>query len=130
MQVGLATISAGVHRAGGSRVHPGSALDEALEVRAASIEGGASGEAIAMGNAPSHLTYSPLSLYHVPCLLLHPFPPLSSSQIVSAESAEGQNGGRLAEEVTHVTSECALHVQNMSTVCGHWHAEQTWTLSA
>ena len=55
MQVGLATISAGVHRAGGSRAHPGSALDEALEVRAASIEGGASGEAIAMGTASSNL---------------------------------------------------------------------------
>ena len=59
MQVGLATVSAGVHRAGGSRVHPGSALDEALEVRAASIEGGASGEAIAMGTAPSLLAHSP-----------------------------------------------------------------------
>ena len=55
MQVGLATISAGVQRAGGSRAHPGSALDEALEVRAASIEGGASGEAIGMGTAPSPL---------------------------------------------------------------------------
>ncbi|KAA6423167.1 MAG: peptidase M16 domain [Trebouxia sp. A1-2] len=47
--VGLATISAGVQRAGGTRQHPGSALDEALELRAASIEGGASGEAIGMG---------------------------------------------------------------------------------
>ncbi|KAL3137574.1 hypothetical protein ABBQ38_004857 [Trebouxia sp. C0009 RCD-2024] len=48
-KVGLATISAGVQRAGGSRAHPGNALDEALEVRAASIEGGASGDAIGMG---------------------------------------------------------------------------------
>lgn len=48
-QIGLATISAGVQRAGGTRQHPGSALDEALELRAASIEGGASGESIAMG---------------------------------------------------------------------------------
>lgn len=48
-KVGLATISAGVQRAGGSREHPGNALDEALELRAASIEGGASGDAIAMG---------------------------------------------------------------------------------
>lgn len=48
-KVGLATISAGVQRAGGTRQHPGSALDEALELRAASIEGGASGEAIGMG---------------------------------------------------------------------------------
>lgn len=47
--MGLATISAGVQRAGGTRQHPGSALDEALELRAASIEGGASGETIAMG---------------------------------------------------------------------------------
>ena len=72
MQVGLASISAGVHRAGGSRAHPGSALDEALELRAASIEGGASGEAIAMGTAPSHLAYSPytLPLYPLPCLVL------------------------------------------------------------
>ena len=49
LQVGLATISAGVQRAGGSRAHPGSVLDEALEVKAASIEGGASGDAIGMG---------------------------------------------------------------------------------
>ena len=49
MQVGLATISAGVQRAGGSKKHPGPALDEALELRAASIESGASGEAIGMG---------------------------------------------------------------------------------
>lgn len=49
MQVGLATISAGVQRAGGSKKHPGPALDEALELKAASIEGGASGEAIGMG---------------------------------------------------------------------------------
>lgn len=47
--MGLASISAGVQRAGGSRRHPGAALDEALELRAASIEGGASGEALGMG---------------------------------------------------------------------------------
>ena len=47
--MGLASISAGVQRAGGSRQHPGAALDEALELRAASIEGGASGEALGMG---------------------------------------------------------------------------------
>lgn len=64
LQVGLATISAGVHRAGGSRAHPGSALDEALEVRAASIEGGASGEASAMGDPPP-----PPPLSGTPCLL-------------------------------------------------------------
>lgn len=55
-KVGLATISAGVQRAGGTRQHPGSALDEALELRAASIEGGASGEAIGMGAALPHLS--------------------------------------------------------------------------
>ncbi len=55
-QVGLATISAGVQRAGGTRQHPGSALDEALELRAASIEGGTSGEAIGMGAALPHLS--------------------------------------------------------------------------
>ena len=38
-----------MQRAGGSRRHPGGALDEALELRAASIEGGASGEALGMG---------------------------------------------------------------------------------
>lgn len=52
LQVGLATIAAGVQRAGGSKQHPGSALDEALELRAASIEGGASGEALGMGTEP------------------------------------------------------------------------------
>lgn len=81
MQVGLATISAGVHRAGGSRAHPGSALDEALEVRAASIEGGASGEASAMGNLspPPPLSYPcllpillPNALDSVPLVLSHP----------------------------------------------------------
>jgi zinc protease len=48
-QVGLATLSAAVQRSGGSTSHPGAALDEALEERAASIEGGAGGEAFALG---------------------------------------------------------------------------------
>ena len=61
-QVGLATISAGVQRAGGTRQHPGSALDEALELRAASIEGGASGEAIGMGAALPHRSALPSCL--------------------------------------------------------------------
>lgn len=48
-QVGLATLSGAVQRSGGSVAHPGRALDEALEERAASIEGGAGGEAFAFG---------------------------------------------------------------------------------
>ena len=48
-QVGLASLSAAVQRSGGSVAHPGAALDEALEERAASIEGGASGEAFGFG---------------------------------------------------------------------------------
>lgn len=49
MQVGLATLSAAVQRSGGSAAHPGQTLDEALEERAASIEGGAGGEALGFG---------------------------------------------------------------------------------
>lgn len=49
MQVGLASISAAVRRAGGSLAHPGPALDDALELRAAYIEGGAGGEATSLG---------------------------------------------------------------------------------
>ncbi|KAI3426252.1 hypothetical protein D9Q98_008627 [Chlorella vulgaris] len=48
-KVGLASLSAAVQRSGGSVQHPGQALDDALEDRAASIEGGAGGEAIGMG---------------------------------------------------------------------------------
>ena len=50
-QVGLATIAAAVQRAGGSTAHPGTALDEALEQRAAFIEGGAGPEASSIGMA-------------------------------------------------------------------------------
>jgi hypothetical protein len=49
LQVGLATLSAAVQRSGGSRQHPAAALEEALEERAASIEGGAGGEAFGFG---------------------------------------------------------------------------------
>ena len=66
MQVGLATISAGVQRAGGSKKHPGPALDEALELRAASIEGGASGEAIGMGELTNPLYMLPYSTSTLP----------------------------------------------------------------
>ncbi|KAL4857736.1 putative zinc protease-like protein y4wB [Chlorella vulgaris] len=48
-KVGLASLSAAVQRSGGSVQHPGQALDDALEDRAASIEGGAGSEAIGMG---------------------------------------------------------------------------------
>ena len=51
VQVGLVTIAAAVQRAGGSVDHPGSALDEALEQRAAFIEGGAGPEASSIGTA-------------------------------------------------------------------------------
>ena len=53
-QVGLATIAAAVQRAGGSINHPGSALDEALEQRAAFIEGGAGPEASSIGTVQSY----------------------------------------------------------------------------
>ena len=49
MQVGIASISAGVQRAGGSIAHPGAVLDEALEQRAALIEGGAGPESSSLG---------------------------------------------------------------------------------
>ena len=45
----MATISANMQRSGGSQQHPGARLDAELELRAASIEGGAAGESIGMG---------------------------------------------------------------------------------
>lgn len=48
-QVGLATLSAAVQRSGGSLQHPGQQLDDELEERAASIEGGAGPEAFGFG---------------------------------------------------------------------------------
>ena len=48
-QVGVASIASGVQRAGGSTAHPGTALDEALEQKAAYIEGGASPETSSLG---------------------------------------------------------------------------------
>ncbi|BDA43216.1 Uncharacterized zinc protease-like protein y4wB [Coccomyxa sp. Obi] len=48
-KVGIASISAGVQRAGGSVAHPGAVLDEALEQRAALIEGGAGPESSSLG---------------------------------------------------------------------------------
>jgi zinc protease len=42
-------VSAAVRRAGGSAAHPGPAMDDALELRAAYIEGGAGGEATSLG---------------------------------------------------------------------------------
>ena len=50
-QVGVATISANMQRSGGSQQHPGARLDAELELRAASIEGGAAGESIGMGQS-------------------------------------------------------------------------------
>lgn len=49
LQVGLATVSAAVQRAGGTQAHPGPVLDETLEQMAAGIEGGALPEAIVLG---------------------------------------------------------------------------------
>ena len=49
VQVGLATIAAGVQRAGGSVQHPSAALDDALEQKAAYIEGGATPETSSLG---------------------------------------------------------------------------------
>ncbi|CAK0782146.1 hypothetical protein CVIRNUC_005584 [Coccomyxa viridis] len=48
-KVGVASIASGVQRAGGSTAHPGTALDEALEQKAAYIEGGASPETSSLG---------------------------------------------------------------------------------
>ncbi|EFN56163.1 hypothetical protein CHLNCDRAFT_7930, partial [Chlorella variabilis] len=48
-KVGLASLSAAVQRSGGSWQHPGQALDDALEDRAAYIEGGAGAEAFGFG---------------------------------------------------------------------------------
>lgn len=49
--MGVATISAQVQRSGGTQQLPGAELDEALERRAASIEGGAAGESVTFGEA-------------------------------------------------------------------------------
>lgn len=48
-RLGVATISAGVQRAGGSVTHPGPVLDELLEDRGAQIEGGASSDVVSIG---------------------------------------------------------------------------------
>ena len=47
--MGVATIAAGVQRAGGSLQHPSAALDDALEQKAAYIEGGATPETSSLG---------------------------------------------------------------------------------
>ena len=51
LQVGLASIAASVQRSGGSEKHPGSALDDDLEVIAAGIESVALPEAHVLGKA-------------------------------------------------------------------------------
>lgn len=51
-QIGLASISVGVMRSGGSVQHPGTELDEDLEQLAAGMEGGALPEAFALGRTP------------------------------------------------------------------------------
>lgn len=50
MQVGVASIAASVQRGGGSEQHPGSLLDDDLEVIAASIEAAALPEAHVFGD--------------------------------------------------------------------------------
>ena len=64
MQVGVATIAAGVQRAGGSVQHPSAALDDALEQKAAYIEGGATPETSSLGmqQSPLHLRPAPVTL--------------------------------------------------------------------
>ena len=57
MQVGLATVAAGVQRAGGSIQHPSAALDDALEQKAAYIEGGASPETSSLGQHHPPFSY-------------------------------------------------------------------------
>ncbi len=59
LQVGVATIAAAVQRAGGSVAHPGNALDEALEQKAASIEGNAGPEASSLGAPPPASIHDP-----------------------------------------------------------------------
>ena len=49
MQVGLATVASTVQRAGGSVQHPSAELDDALEQKAAHIEGGSSPETSSLG---------------------------------------------------------------------------------
>ena len=49
LQVGVASIAAAVQRGGGSERHPGNALDDELEVIAASIEAAALPEAHVFG---------------------------------------------------------------------------------
>lgn len=51
LQVGVASIAAAVQRGGGSKQHPGSTLDDDLEVIAASIESAALPEAHVFGTA-------------------------------------------------------------------------------
>ncbi len=56
VQIGVATISAQVQRSGGTQALPGALLDEALESKAASIEGGAAGESVTFGGQASLLS--------------------------------------------------------------------------
>jgi hypothetical protein len=65
LQVGIATIASAMQRAGGSLAHPNAALDEALEQRAAFIEGGAGPEASSLGAGACKLLPSP-ALAHTP----------------------------------------------------------------
>ena len=71
-QVGVASIASGVQRAGGSTAHPGTALDEALEQKAAYIEGGASPETSSLG-IDANFASTPYQaafvcvIPHVPC---------------------------------------------------------------
>lgn len=69
MQVGVAIIAAAVQRAGGSAAHPGTVLDEALELKAALMDGGAGPEASSLGQLQVHSLLTPSS---VTCTLLPP----------------------------------------------------------
>lgn len=110
-QVGLASISAGVQRAGGSRAHPGSALEEALELRAASIEGGASGESIAMGTPlTEHSTHSACWLsMHLAFFLSRKRPPRLS------KAAGWQNCKQTRVHCSH--AESLLRCPSSSAAC-------------
>ena len=55
-QVGVATISAQVQRSGGTQQLAAAELDEALERRAASIEGGAAGESVSFGEPDAEMS--------------------------------------------------------------------------
>lgn len=86
VQVGLATVAAGVQRAGGSVQHPSAALDDALEQKAAYIEGGASPETSSLGRHHPLLSHH----YQLSACILHPIlftSPMSLRMLLLCQTA-------------------------------------------